>query len=282
MLWFFMVPLTISLREVLVIIAYSCFWGATYSLLALIKVPGYFVHTWNVRLRDMTNTNYWVFTFGVCYSASCPPSNQHPDQKVSSLGPIRSRRQSFPWLGCASIIFVQITENLGIIVALNLQCILHRAIYDVTVQGDYFELYMLQSLRLRRIPRSSINRAWPIRRRSVHHRPVSFGAEAEMKCGFFVMSSMHAEDQESEVAEQVKKLAKGSRPNYDSAYNSYEPSSGRYASGQRAAFNKLDEDAVQLKPMPLEASESTKRLHEMGAGIRLKLGWRLRGRRSLL
>ena len=39
---------------------------------------------------------------------------------------------------------MQITANIGIIVALNLLCIPHRAIYDVTVQGDCFDLYKLQ------------------------------------------------------------------------------------------------------------------------------------------
>ncbi|KAL2835137.1 hypothetical protein BDW59DRAFT_4010 [Aspergillus cavernicola] len=50
-----------QIEEVLVIIAYGCFWGATYCTLALIETPGYFVHTWNVRLRDVIPTQYVSF-----------------------------------------------------------------------------------------------------------------------------------------------------------------------------------------------------------------------------
>ncbi|KAL6231690.1 hypothetical protein BDW75DRAFT_243684 [Aspergillus navahoensis] len=116
-----------------------CFWGATYSLFALINVPGYFVHTWNVRLRDVTDTNYarllrttkgkklTFYHSGYSSSASATRSTSPPSKSVSSSsgvasGSIGSRRKSPFWLGCASIIFVQITANIGIIVALNLQC----------------------------------------------------------------------------------------------------------------------------------------------------------------
>ncbi|KAL4983731.1 hypothetical protein BDW68DRAFT_168277 [Aspergillus falconensis] len=305
-------------EEILVIIAYGCFWGATYSLLALIKVPGYFVHTWNVRLRDVTDTNYWVFIFGVCYSVVLPAL------KIGILvewcrlfGPIGSRRKSPFWLGCASIILVQITANIGIIVALNLQCIPHKAIYDVMVQGDCFDLYKLQvgsaSIHLicdviifflpqriiwtlkmswrKRLGVSIIfglgllacvSAAFRVAVTVAHGRsadavytlgPLAFWAEAEMTCGFFVicLPCVPKIIKESGVAERIKKLTKGSRENYNSGYKSYEPSSGRYASGQRAEFDKLDEDAVQMKPLPLEASESTERLHgdgeENAAGI---------------
>ncbi|KAL2865304.1 uncharacterized protein BJX67DRAFT_383045 [Aspergillus lucknowensis] len=141
-----------QVEEVLVIIAYvghsqclGCFWGATYCTLALIETPGYFVHTWNVRLRDVIPTQYYVLIFGVCYSCVLPAL------KVGILvewcrvfAPIGPRIKSPFWIGCATIIFVQITANIAIIVALNLQCIPHKAIYDFRVQGDCFDLYKLQ------------------------------------------------------------------------------------------------------------------------------------------
>jgi hypothetical protein len=97
--------------------------------------------------------------------------------------------------------------------------------------------------------------------------PLAFWAEAEMTCGFFVicLPCVPKIIKDSGVAGQVKKLTKGSRQNYDSAYVRYEPSSGKDASGQ-----KLDGDAVQMKSLSLEASESTERLH--GDGNRAGLG----------
>ncbi|KAL5338238.1 hypothetical protein BJX70DRAFT_215430 [Aspergillus crustosus] len=132
-------------EELLVIIAYACFWGATYCTLALIKTPGYFVHTWNVRLRDVTPTQYYVLMFGICYSVVLPAL------KIGILvewcrvfSPVGRRLKSPFWVGCASIIFIQITANIAIIVALNLQCTPYKAIYDIIVPGHCFDLYKLQ------------------------------------------------------------------------------------------------------------------------------------------
>ncbi|KIA75374.1 hypothetical protein HK57_00157 [Aspergillus ustus] len=134
-----------QIEEVLVVVAYGFFWGATYALLVFIETPGYFVHTWNVRLRDVIPIQYYVLIFGICYSFVLP------SLKIAILiewcrvfSPIGSRLKSPFWVGCATIIFVQVTANIAIIVALNLQCIPHRAIYDFRVQGDCFDLYKLQ------------------------------------------------------------------------------------------------------------------------------------------
>ncbi|KAI9373557.1 hypothetical protein BJX61DRAFT_502193 [Aspergillus egyptiacus] len=134
-----------QIEEVLVVIAYGCFWGATYCTLALIKVPGYFVHTWNVRLRDVIPTQYYVLIFGICYSFVLPAL------KIGILiewcrvfTPISERKKSPFWIGCVVIIFIQIASNVAIIISLNLQCIPHQAIYDFRVPGKCFDLYKLQ------------------------------------------------------------------------------------------------------------------------------------------
>ncbi|KAL4751038.1 hypothetical protein BDW72DRAFT_193306 [Aspergillus terricola var. indicus] len=98
-----------------------------------------------------------------------------------------------------------------------------------------------------------------------------------MTCGFFVicLPCVLKIIKESGVAGQLKKLTKGSRRNYASTYNSHEPSSRSHASGQRAEYNELDEDAVQMNPLSLEASKSTERLHRDGeedpAGVGLAI-----------
>ncbi|KAL2843707.1 hypothetical protein BJY01DRAFT_248482 [Aspergillus pseudoustus] len=134
-----------QIEEVLVVVGYGFFWGATYALLVFIETPGYFVHTWNVRLRDVIQIQYYVLIFGICYSFVLP------SLKVAILiewcrvfSPIGSRLKSPFWVSCATIILVQTTANIAIIVALNLQCIPHKAIYDFRVKGDCFDLYKLQ------------------------------------------------------------------------------------------------------------------------------------------
>jgi hypothetical protein len=34
------------------------YWGAAYATFKLVDTPGYFVHQWNVRLKDVIPTNY--------------------------------------------------------------------------------------------------------------------------------------------------------------------------------------------------------------------------------
>jgi hypothetical protein len=41
----------------------GCYWGALYAEICLIKTPGYFVHQWNVRLKDMIPTQYVNYPF---------------------------------------------------------------------------------------------------------------------------------------------------------------------------------------------------------------------------
>jgi hypothetical protein len=34
------------------------YWGAAYATFKMVDTPGYFVHQWNVRLKDVIPTNY--------------------------------------------------------------------------------------------------------------------------------------------------------------------------------------------------------------------------------
>lgn len=44
------------------------------------------------------------------------------------------------------VIFIQVASGIGIVISLNLQCIPHRAIWDITIQATSkcFDLYQLQ------------------------------------------------------------------------------------------------------------------------------------------
>ncbi|PLN82690.1 hypothetical protein BDW42DRAFT_166408 [Aspergillus taichungensis] len=137
----------VQLEEGLVLCAFGCYWGAIYATFRFIEYPGYFVHQWNVRLKDMIPTTYYIFLFGVFYSIVLPLV------KVAILtewcrmfAPRGHRSEGFFWWGCMAIIFVQVGSGIGILVSLNLQCIPHSAIWDLTIQATSkcFDLYKLQ------------------------------------------------------------------------------------------------------------------------------------------
>ncbi|KAK4145172.1 uncharacterized protein C8A04DRAFT_36085 [Dichotomopilus funicola] len=130
----------------MVVLAYGCFCGAINSTFTMVKTPGYFVHQWDIRLRDLIPTSYHIFVFGVCYSFVLPLL------KVSILVdwcrmfvPHGSLTKNAFWWGCVIIGFVQITAGIATAVALNLQCIPHEAIWDFTItDAQCFKLYNLQ------------------------------------------------------------------------------------------------------------------------------------------
>ncbi|OQE34878.1 hypothetical protein PENCOP_c015G07554 [Penicillium coprophilum] len=137
----------VQIEEGLTLCAYGCFWGAIYAEIGLIDTPGYFVHQWNVRLKDMILAQYYVFLFGVFYTIVLPLL------KVTILigccrmfAPRGHRSEGYFWWGCVVVIIVQITAGIGIVVALNLQCIPHSAIWDITIlaTSKCFDLYKLQ------------------------------------------------------------------------------------------------------------------------------------------
>ncbi|KAB8202983.1 hypothetical protein BDV34DRAFT_227880 [Aspergillus parasiticus] len=135
----------IQLEETLVVLAYGCYWGPAYTAFAMVNIPGYFVHQWDVRLRDFMPTNYYVFIFGVCYSFVLP------FLKIAILvewcrllAPQGLRSRTVFWWGCMATIGIQVIAGVAIVLTLNLQCIPHKAIYDLTVPGKCIDLYKIQ------------------------------------------------------------------------------------------------------------------------------------------
>ncbi|RMJ10260.1 hypothetical protein CDV36_010106 [Fusarium kuroshium] len=136
----------VQIEEVLAFLGFvGCFWGSMWACFKMVETPGFFVNQWNVRLRDIIPMTYYVFIFGVFYSFVLP------FLKIAILVewcrvfvPRGTRTKSAFWWGCVIVIFVQITANIAIIVALNLQCTPHEAIWDFRVEGKCFNLFHLQ------------------------------------------------------------------------------------------------------------------------------------------
>ncbi|KAH8689592.1 hypothetical protein BGW36DRAFT_412363 [Talaromyces proteolyticus] len=135
----------IQIEEVLITLAYGPYWGAVWSAYRMIETPGYFVHQWDLRLKDLIPANYYTLVFGVCYSIILPLL------KVSILvewlrvfSPRGSRYKGLFWWGCIIVIFVQSASGVAIAIALNFQCTPHKKIYDFSVHGTCWELYKVQ------------------------------------------------------------------------------------------------------------------------------------------
>ncbi|KAE8152515.1 hypothetical protein BDV25DRAFT_137834 [Aspergillus avenaceus] len=135
----------IQVEEILVTIAYGFYWGALHSALSLRHTPGYFVHQWNIRLRDLIPTNYYIFTGSTCYTLVLPCLKcAILIEWIRLFAPRDYKTKSLFWWASTAIMIVQITSAIGFLVALNLQCIPHKAIYDFTLPGKCFEVYKLQ------------------------------------------------------------------------------------------------------------------------------------------
>ncbi|KAL5090984.1 hypothetical protein J3E68DRAFT_441961 [Trichoderma sp. SZMC 28012] len=131
-------------EEIMAILAYGTYWGAIIPSFKMLKYPGYFVHAWNVRLIDVIPTTYWVFVYGVCYSIVLPLLKVAIlTEWVRLFVPTSKNKNPFFW-GAAAIAFVQIASGIGIVIALNLQCIPHERLWDFRIPGKCFNLYTLQ------------------------------------------------------------------------------------------------------------------------------------------
>ncbi|KAL2818575.1 hypothetical protein BJX63DRAFT_419123 [Aspergillus granulosus] len=225
----------------------------------------------------------YVLIFGICYSLALPAF------KIAILiewcrlfAPIGSRLKSPFWVGCVTIIFVQTTANIAIIVALNLQCIPHKAIYDFRITGNCFDLYKLQvgsasihlicDVVIFLLPQRTIwtlKMSWRKRLGVYHFRtscprrsadlvytlgPLAFWAMAEMTCGFFIicLPSIPMLINETGIVQHVKKFSKGSdRQPYA---GTYELGTESFASGNRGVRAKRE-------------GESTERLRDGARGL---------------
>ncbi|KAI0133844.1 hypothetical protein BJ170DRAFT_176810 [Xylariales sp. AK1849] len=136
---------TFKTEEVLILCAYGVFWGCAWASFSMIYTPGYFVHQWDVRLRDTIPMTYLVFVMGNTYVIVLMLL------KVAMLSewcrilvPRNMRLNSVFWWSCIVMISVQVAACVAIVIAMNLQCIPHQASWDFTVKGTCFPLYTLQ------------------------------------------------------------------------------------------------------------------------------------------
>ncbi|KAH7146125.1 hypothetical protein EDB81DRAFT_651229 [Dactylonectria macrodidyma] len=118
----------------------EAYWGTAYAAYALIWTPGYYVHTWNLRMGDLVKPLWLILIYGCCYSAVLPCI------KTAILldwcrvfVPGRKTRSSF-WWACMFVIFIQCAWGVACIILLNLQCRPHNAIWEFWVPSKCYKL----------------------------------------------------------------------------------------------------------------------------------------------
>ncbi|RYP79655.1 hypothetical protein DL770_006575 [Monosporascus sp. CRB-9-2] len=246
----------VQMEEVMVFLAYGNFWGAAYSTFRMIETPGYFVHQWDLRYRDLIPTAYYVFIFGVCYCFVLALL------KVAILVewcrmflPKGNRIKSPFYWGCLFVIFVQITAGVSVIFGLGLlACVSATFRLATTVahgrnnDGTY-----------------TIG-------------PLLFWATAEMACGFFIICIPCVPKilKDTGVIRNIKR-AFGMKTNTNSSkqlehYGTGSLSHGKMATTASSAYYKLDEDGLPLKNLK---SESTENLHNNNSNAGIVLTTRI-------
>lgn len=88
----------------------------------------------------------YILVFGVCYSFVLPFLKVAILTEWTRMFVPRGThmKNAFFW-GCMTVCFVQIGAGIATVIALNLQCIPHAAIWDITITDKQcFELYPLQ------------------------------------------------------------------------------------------------------------------------------------------
>ncbi|KAF4498678.1 polyketide synthase [Fusarium agapanthi] len=249
-------------EEILTTLAYGNYWGAAYATFKMVDTPGYFVHQWNVCLKDVIPTNY-------------------------------------------------ATSNTAIVVALNMQCNPHEAIWDFRIPGaKCWDLHKLQvasatihlccDIAIFLLPQQVIwklKMSWKKRmgvpvifglgllacvsatfRLAVTVKygkaadalyalaPLVFWATAEMTCGFFIVCVPCIPKilKETGVIRNIKRAfgmsTAPTNPNTADRYAKNGTKGSQLSSTGPKSYYKLDEDGVPLGT--LKGSESTEYLRD--------------------
>ncbi|KAK7966922.1 uncharacterized protein PG986_001199 [Apiospora aurea] len=136
-------------EDVLIIGAYAAFVAAAWTDLMWLQYPGYFVHAWDIKVETEISALYYAFLFGVFYSSALGLIKiAIPLEWSRIFVPPGTRKKSYFWWGSMFIVALQSLVLVVITILLNVQCIPHEAIWDVTkVAGaKCFPLPILQKV----------------------------------------------------------------------------------------------------------------------------------------
>ncbi|KAI2622426.1 hypothetical protein GGR54DRAFT_63514 [Hypoxylon sp. NC1633] len=124
-------------EDYMILVAYLTYIGWTVCSLLLSKTPGYFVHQWDLHLRDLIPTVLYIHYAGVFYSITLPLIKiAILTEWIRMLVP-RGTRNAFMWI-CYGLIASQAMAMVAIVFALCFVCIPYEKIWDFTLPGHCF------------------------------------------------------------------------------------------------------------------------------------------------
>ncbi|KAF4835455.1 hypothetical protein CGCSCA4_v012628 [Colletotrichum siamense] len=124
----------------LMLLAYGAYWGTAYAAYGMIWTPGYYVHTWNLRNKDLIQPLYLILVYGCCYSAVLPLIKTAILLDWCRIFTAGDRRKSVFWWCCMGVVGFQCLWGILCIILLNMQCTPHNAIWEFYVSSKCFAL----------------------------------------------------------------------------------------------------------------------------------------------
>ncbi|KAF4491189.1 hypothetical protein CGGC5_v002569 [Colletotrichum fructicola Nara gc5] len=125
---------------VLMILAYGAYWGTAYAAYGMIWTPGYYVHTWNLRNKDLIQPLYLILVYGCCYSAVLPLIKTAILLDWCRIFTAGDKRKSVFWWCCMGVVGFQCLWGILCIILLNIQCTPHNAIWEFYLPSKCFAL----------------------------------------------------------------------------------------------------------------------------------------------
>ncbi|XXH05412.1 hypothetical protein Hte_011838 [Hypoxylon texense] len=121
-------------EDYMIVFAYGTYITWTVFSLLLSKTPGYFVHQWNIRLRDTIETVLYIHYAGVFYSITLPLLKISIVTEWTRMLVPRGTRNTFLYV-CYGIMVTQACAMVAFVFALCFVCEPYQKIWDITLPG---------------------------------------------------------------------------------------------------------------------------------------------------
>ncbi|KAI1401769.1 hypothetical protein F4819DRAFT_313527 [Hypoxylon fuscum] len=124
----------VKLEDYMILVAFGTYICWTVFALLLSKTPGYFVHQWDIRLRDTIDTVFYIHYAGIFYSITLPLIKIAILLEWTRMLVPRGTKNLFMWV-CYGVIVTQVLAMISIVFALCFVCIPYEKIWDITLPG---------------------------------------------------------------------------------------------------------------------------------------------------
>ncbi|KAM0426271.1 hypothetical protein ACHAPT_008311 [Fusarium lateritium] len=135
----------VQAQEYLILAAFGCFVGWSYCTTSLVPSPGFYVHTWNVKLRQTVMMGYLVHLAGVFYSVCLPLLKISIMVEWLGIFSSQGTRNWFFWVSWV-MIGIQVAFAIAAVIALNLACIPTKKKWEFWVPGKCINAHNIETV----------------------------------------------------------------------------------------------------------------------------------------